>query len=287
MARSMGRSTDLLSKANYADLLVLLGAMRGAPYIVKAVLTEKGPWQPFLDHSAGTTFQQWAELKSLPELSRTEATGSQFSIYWNILPHEPYFMADDCQPTSERLNLTDEQLLNRGASSLFEEQHRIAARCTLLLVAEYMDWLKKAGVYDNTKIVLVSDHGIVGPVEDHSTRAEAGGTTAEEFVKTRSFLMVKERDARGVLSVDDKFLPNAEVPRIVCEEIGGCTNPFLGDKPIVALGRDDPFVVDIIPWQFSKQKLDSFRIKHRYLLKGKDPYNRMSWSEAPVGEDER
>lgn len=287
LARRMGYSTESLSKSNYADLLVLLGAMRGAPYMLKAVLNEKGPWQPFLDHSAGTTFQQWAELKSLSKLSTATATDSQLNIYWNTLPHEPYFMADDCQPAAERLNLTDEQLSDRGASSLFEEQHRIATRCTLLLVAEYMDWLKEAGVYDNTKIVLVSDHGIVGPVEDHSTRAEEGGTTAADFVKTRSLLMVKERDADGSLSIDDEFLPNAEVPRIVCEEIGGCTNPFLGNKPIETLGRDDPFVVDIVPWQFNLQKPEAFRIKRRFLLKGKDPYNQKGWSEVPVAANEK
>ena len=32
-------------------------------------------------------------------------------------------------------------------------------------------------------------------------------------------------------------MPNAEVPRIVCEEIGGCVNPYLGDRPIAAAGR--------------------------------------------------
>ena len=52
-------------------------------------------------------------------------------------------------------------------------------------VADYLDFLKAQGVYDNTRIVIVSDHGIVGPVEDHSTRATAGGTTPGLFVRIR------------------------------------------------------------------------------------------------------
>ena len=73
-------------------------------------------------------------------------------------------------------------------------------------------------------------------------------------------------------------MPNAEVPRIVCEEIGGCVNPYLGNKPIQALGRDDPFLVSFVPWQFTLQNPDSFVINSQLLLKGKDPFDAKQWT---------
>ena len=275
-----------LSRSNYAELLVLLGSMRGAPYSLKHVLNEKGPWKPFMDHSAGTTLRQWAELKALPLLTATDSSKPNLNIFWNILPHEPYFMGPDCLPMPQRFELSEAELKSRGATSLFEVQHAIAARCSLLLVADYIDWMKAKGVYNNTKIVIVSDHGIVGPVRDRSSLARRGGTTSRDFVNSRSVLMVKDRSAQGPLQISERFLPNAEVPNLVCQEIGGCVNPFLDNRAIESAGRDDPFFVDLVPWQFSAQELGGFVIKTRLKLEGKDPYRRESWSAKQGGTAE-
>jgi hypothetical protein len=125
--------------------------------------------------------------------------------------------------------------------------------------------------------VIASDHGIVGPVEDHSARAEAGGTQDDEYLRLRPLMLVKSIGATGPLKVSEEFMPNAETPRIVCAEIGGCVNPFLGNRPIEAAGRDDPFYVSIVPWQFSEQKVDSFVISQQLALKGKDPFDVRDW----------
>lgn len=284
-AEAMAFPLGELAKSSYADLLVLLGGMRSAPYAIKEVLLRRGPWRIFLDHSAGTTFREWAELGALGELSQAGPGESSFNFVSNILPHEPYYLGEDCRPIREQLAMTREQLRGRGELSLFSLQHAIAARCALLMAGDYMNFLKNAGVYDNTTIVIVSDHGIVGPVADRSSRAVAGGTTSPDFVNTRSLLLVKPRGATGKLGIAETFLPNAEVPRIVCEDIGGCVNPYLGNRPIATEGRDDPFYVSIVPWQFSLQKPKAFVIEKQLVLSGKDPYDARGWKE--VGRDFR
>lgn len=266
-----------LSKANYSDLLVLLASMRGLPYAAKEVLFTKGPWRPFLDHSAGTTFREWAELTALDDLSMTSAAEPNFNFISNILPHEPYYMGEDCIPQRTRLQMTNDEVRRRGHASLFSLQHSIAARCALLAVSDYMDFLRQAGVYDNTRIVVVSDHGIVGPVEDTSTRAVAGGTWSNAYVRTRPVLLVKAPGAAGALRVSEDFMPNAEMPRIVCEDIGGCVNPYLNDRPVEARGRDDPFQVSLVPWQFSLQEPEAFVIRSQLTLRGRDPYDARGW----------
>ncbi len=266
-----------ISRASYADLLVLLGSMRTAPYMLKAVLLDKGPWRPFLDHSAGTTFRVWAELTSFGDLTDVRATEPNLNIVSNILPHEPYFLGEDCMPKRERLELSEAEVMRRGEVSLFAVQHSNAARCTLQIVTDYLDVLKRAGVYDNTEIVIVSDHGIVGPVVDRSSRAVAGHTWDDKYVRMRSVLLVKKIDAHGDVRVNETFTPNAEVPRIVCERIGGCVNPYLGGRPITAQGRDDPFYVSLVPWQFSLQKPDAFVIHTQLVLQNKDPYDARNW----------
>lgn len=281
-AVELGMPMSVLSKSNYGDLLVLLGSMRAAPYSLKAVLNQRGPWRPFMDHSAGTTFRQWAELEALPRLTRVTDSGKHFNVFWSILPHEPYFLGEDCQPRPTQLKLTQAEVTRRGHASLFALQHAIAARCSLQLVAAYFDWMKQVGVYDQTRIIVVSDHGIVGPVEDRSSRAVAGGTTNNLFVRTRSLLLVKPRGSSGALQVSEEFLPNAEVPRIACEEIGGCINPYLNDRPIRSEAHEKPFVVSLVPWQFNRQKRDAFVILRELQLTGSDPYDAKNWSELTV-----
>jgi hypothetical protein len=277
MAERLGVPLNDLAKSNYTELLVLLGGMRAAPYTTKEILLRRGPWQPFLDHSAGTTFREWAELHSWPQLSDTSASGPNMNFISNILAHEPYYMGEDCKPLRDRLELPAEEVRRRGHASLFSLQHAVAARCALLGVADYMDFLKAAGVYDNTRVIVVSDHGIVGPVEDNSTRAVSGGTTQDAYLRMRPLLLVKPRDARGPLRVSETFTPNAEAPRIACEEIGGCVNPYLANKPIAALGRDDPFYISLVPWQFNLQNPRTFVINEQLALVGKDPFDAANW----------
>jgi hypothetical protein len=270
--------TDL-AKSSYADLLVLLGLMRETPYITRAILSERGPWKKFMDHSAGTTFIQWAELKSLPDLSTTDSDQNNLNIFFNMLPHESYFLNENCTPRPSRLKLSRKEISKRGFRNLFELQHFIGSRCSLRLVADYLDWMKERDVYDNTMIIIVSDHGISGPAQDRSSRAVAGGTTHNRFVRSRSVLLVKRREAHGPVRISEDFMPNAEVPRIVCEEIGGCVNPYLADKSIAAHGRDIPFVVSYVPWQFNLQERNALKILESMVLMGRDPYDIKAWRQ--------
>lgn len=277
-----GISVAALSAANYADLLVMLGAMRGAPYMLKVALTQRGPWGKSLGTTAASTYREWAELKALPELSTASAKKPNINLFINSLPHEPLFMGQDCLPKTIRQEASPEELKARGFDDIFGFQHEVAARCALLLMADYFDWMRAEGVYDNTQIVLVSDHGIVGPIKDRNRRAVEGGTTANNYVRTRSLLMVKESQAKGPMQISESFMPNAEVPRIVCEQIGGCVNPYLNGKIVAAHGRDDPFQMAFGPWQFSLQNPRSFKIRERLDLVGKDPFVAENWRRMPT-----
>ena len=277
LAQKHGFSLQPLSKTNYTELLVTLSLMRAMPYGAKAPFQANGPWQTFWDNSAETTFAQWAELKSLPGVSFAASEKSQLNILFNLLPHEPYFIGEDCLPQKKIFIVGQDVLATKGFAHSFAYQHYVAAKCTLLLLADYFDWMKHSGVYDNTKIVIVSDHGISSNVEDHSSRAIAGGTVDSRFVKSRSVLLVKELGAKGPVSIDEPVAPNAEDPAMVCEDIGGCHNPYLNNKPIIAAGRDNPFFVTYVPWQFNKQQSDAFRILDVDVVLNKEPYDADSW----------
>lgn len=90
-----------------------------------------------------------------------------------------------------------------------------------LQLANWFDYLREMGVYDNTRIIIVSDHGGdlgLFPVE-------CNGTDMESYFP---LLMVKDFDSTG-FTVSDEFMTNADTPAIATAGIiQSPQNPFTG-----------------------------------------------------------
>ncbi len=90
-----------------------------------------------------------------------------------------------------------------------------------LQLANWFDYLRAEGVYDNTRIIIVSDHGGdlgLFPVE-------CNGTDMESYFP---LLMVKDFDSTG-FTVSDEFMTNADTPSIATAGIiNDPKNPFTG-----------------------------------------------------------
>lgn len=90
-----------------------------------------------------------------------------------------------------------------------------------LQLANWFDYLREMGVYDNTRIIIVSDHGSdlgLFPVD-------CNGTDMESYFP---LLMVKDFDSTG-FTVSDEFMTNADTPAIATAGIiQAPQNPFTG-----------------------------------------------------------
>ena len=96
---------------------------------------------------------------------------------------------------------------------------------SFLCLGEWFDYLKQQGVYDNTRIIIVSDHGTdEGQFEN---MIYENGFDLENFMP---LLMFKDFDSSGYY-VSDEFMTNADVPSLA---LGGIiehpVNPFTGKE---------------------------------------------------------
>jgi hypothetical protein len=73
-------------------------------------------------------------------------------------------------------------------------------------LADFFDHLRTEGVYDNTRIILVSDHG---PGYNYVSKHYPGVPNIDNF---NPILMVKDFSAHGSLKTDDTFMTNADTP---------------------------------------------------------------------------
>ena len=117
-----------------------------------------------------------------------------------------------------------------------ERQHYHINMAAMLKLGEWFDYLKEKGVYDNTRIIIVSDHGTPyrwkGPHSIYYHDNYSGEDTNLDIRRFACTLMYKDFDAEG-FTVDDGFTTNADVPAIALDGIvSNPVNPFTGN-PIV------------------------------------------------------
>ena len=91
-------------------------------------------------------------------------------------------------------------------------------------LGEWFDYLREQGVYDNTRIIIVSDHGYD---LDLLPSGIENGSTWEWF---NPLFLVKDFDAEG-FTVSEEFMTNADTPVLALEGIvNDPVNPFTGNR---------------------------------------------------------
>ncbi len=82
---------------------------------------------------------------------------------------------------------------------------------TYLMLGEWFDYLREAGVYDNTRIIIVSDHG----ADINQFNTLCGDCDMEHFIPV---LLVKDFNSTG-FTVSEEFMTNADTPAIAAAGI--------------------------------------------------------------------
>ena len=97
----------------------------------------------------------------------------------------------------------------------------------MIQLGKWFDYLREMGVYDNTRIIVVSDHGQgLGQMDELIID---DGKNAPEYVENYyPLLMVKDFDSTG-FTESDEFMTNANVPSLAVDGlIENPVNPFTG-----------------------------------------------------------
>ena len=101
--------------------------------------------------------------------------------------------------------------------------HYHANMATLLQLGKWFDYMRKNGVYDNTRIILVSDHGRESKQLDELILND--GLCVSWFYP---LLMVKDFNSEG-FTTSEEFMTNGDVPALaVANLIDNPMNPFTG-----------------------------------------------------------
>ena len=134
------------------------------------------------------------------------AEKSSFKMFHSKVTHSPIRYDSDCTPFPKTLDRTYSNFLKQDA-------------CGFNLVGKLIDKLKKLKVYDNTLIVISSDHGrSVIPEELESAFNVADEITPRVYGYAHATLMVKPINASGALKHSGRALSLGDLGKFFVDQ---------------------------------------------------------------------
>jgi membrane-anchored protein YejM (alkaline phosphatase superfamily) len=147
---------------------------------------------------------------------------------------------------------------------------------TFIQIGNWLDFLRENEVYDNTKIIIVADHGLAlfQSEELNFVDPNFSDTNAQEFFP---LLMVKDFNSEGFTTCDD-FMTHADVPTLATQgTIDNPINPFTG-KPINSDEKyaHDQFIIVSNDWVVTENNGNTF-LPARWISVKNNLWNKNNW----------
>lgn len=162
-----------------------------------------------------------------------------FLMMTNDTTHEPMLLQEPNYVPAKHVDNTAYETENRnrytvnGKTLKMETSqqyiHYQANMASLLKIGEWMEYLKKNNVYDNTRIIIVADHG--RPLQQLKDMILDNGKNSlydSEFYNP--LLLVKDFNSNK-FSTSEEFMTNGDVPTLAMKDlIKNAKNPFTGKE---------------------------------------------------------
>ena len=214
----------------------------------RGAYNEAGGKDAFEDAFADSNFiDSYMVLKNLPDITEIRAEGKNTFLslanettHTQVVLDGPEYDPEIINPDygkehPVRTTADGKKLKLKTPNSMVRLQYN-TNMASFIQLGKWFDFLRENGVYDNTRIILVSDHafplGVFGldlteKYGDVLTRMQI----SEEWWETMAYnpvLMVKDFGGRG-FTTDESFMTNADTPVIAFSGlIDHPVNPFTG-----------------------------------------------------------
>ena len=223
---------------------------KGAIYNNGAYLTGN-TWGDFLRFFAFGEYQKFESF--IQNVTLDDAPSGEFCIFMSLLTHSPTELSEDYQ----FLNNSDTPKEQKSKTLRYANHYNVNMLAYMEII-KLIKKLKQNGVYNNTKIIIMSDHGYLIDDIDH---------VKPEITRNNSLLLVKDFNANGDLRTDTTFMTSADVPYLATyHAVSDKYNPFDLKETIKEKNKG----VDIIQKPLSKCSPAWFKDKNRTYLYDED-----------------
>lgn len=195
---------------------IWFSVLKIVPPFMRQIIYHKEYWISYNKFENSAKFiDNYSEIDLFPELFDDSSEKNAFFLLDNEANHESIILqAPDYVPVE---NVT--QFGPGGNDATYSSMVGIILRFT-----NFIDFLKKNEIYDNTKIIIVSDHGMSRDTGTFDNKTQNFPFNKDNMTAT---LLVKDFSSRGKLKKDYTFMTNADTPALALKDIDvNALNPF-------------------------------------------------------------
>lgn len=163
-----------------------------------------------------------------------EDSANTFLLMTNDTTHEPIMLQEPAYEPAPQVDNTEYETAHQDRFTLdgktlkmdqcMDMAHYQTNMAAMIQLGRWFDAMRQAGVYDNTRIILISDHGrALGQMEE--LILEDGYDMEANY----PLLMVKDFNCDG-FETSEEFMTTGDVPTLAAEGvIADPVNPFTGN----------------------------------------------------------
>lgn len=234
-------------------------------------------------------------MRALPSITVASDTGKdqffmmQNSATHNIIPlQEPDYEPVDVVRNGEYDRTHQDRFTLNGVTMHMDTTYQMAHyQCDMAVLnrlGEWMDHLRELGVYDNTRIIIVSDHAWgLGSFDDLLFGDGDPDTlyNAEDAMGYNPLLFYKDFGATGDFKTDYTFMTNADTPTLAMSNLlDNPLNPFTGNPIYQPDAKKGPmYVLYTDNWSAESNAGNRFTNTIWYELMNQNVLDKKNWKK--------
>ena len=201
---------DTSISIDYQFLPFIVSLFNASTWSMRNIIYDDAEWLIFRGAEKFSRFSEMAikdiaYFDLLPQIATVQNGKGLFLYYHNNLAHDPYGINKDGELIKDRY--PEESITNfaNASAAIY------SAKKVLDLLCQFIDWLKDEGIYDNTAIVVVSDHGNSFGDSDAPLSFFTNPLFAkQEAGRSQTLFLTKTFHSRGSLIKDESKISTAD-----------------------------------------------------------------------------
>jgi len=236
------------------EILIRFSFLRISTPAFRVFLYDKGDWLKVQRNLSANfsldALDNYTTLDYFPLLTDiSNSTNNTYIAIVNELTHDPAILQyPDYVPM---MDVTDQ-----GNGPFARERNYHSLMASFLLLGKWFKFLQEQGVYNNTRIIIASDHG---RFLDSKYKGNILLPNNDRLSGYHALLLVKDFMSNGELNTNEEFMTHGDVPRIAMKDlIENPINPFSNitvvtnkkDGVIITTSSTLKYVINKDEWLF-------------------------------------
>ncbi|WP_297203977.1 YidC/Oxa1 family membrane protein insertase [uncultured Brachyspira sp.] len=233
-----------------SDRMIRFSIFKMIPVWLRNALYSDKEWLINKNNIINTSLSTYAMLSSIKDLININKYGNNYNILHNNVTHEPHYFLPDYTPSASSNYINNNDLIiYKDTNSV---KHFYANTASINCIAEIIQFLKINNVYDNTKIIIISDHG-------YRINSQYLKNDNMKFIGLyNALLMYKDFNSRGKIKLNTNFMTVADMPYLAAKHIDNIKNPFNNKLITNDYKTNGANIVRIRSWKPENQERNSY-----------------------------